>query len=276
MTQALKTCTLIGSDKGGVGKSMIALILGLANDQASRPFRIIEIDHQMKLRSVMGDRVDLSLKASPELRDVTRNRHAAESFYNPVYEMWTQSDSVTDLGANVTTSLLEWIRECDIPSLAEEDNIAFRFVAITTPDDQAMKSAVSAIEEVAKTFGSDASMCLIMNDISGDSGFAPYKGTPHFERLMQMRDEFGLTVMEMPYCDSILMDHGKAKSMSPLAVLNDAERLAEEIGMDRVSARVHKRKLVNWLFSVQKALAPLFTPVRRQTPSASNTPSAAA
>src|SRR3546814_7682169 len=49
-----KTATLIGSDKGGIGKSMIAMIMALAHDRAGRPLKIIEIDHQAKLRSVLG------------------------------------------------------------------------------------------------------------------------------------------------------------------------------------------------------------------------------
>src|SRR3546814_7591431 len=75
-----KTATLIGSDKGGIGKSMIAMIMALAHDRAGRPLKIIEIDHQAKLRSVLGDRVDLSLKAGADLADVAKRseEHTSE------------------------------------------------------------------------------------------------------------------------------------------------------------------------------------------------------
>src|SRR3546814_17250610 len=85
----LKTATLIGSDKGGIGKSMIAMIVALAHDRAGRPLKIIEIDHQAKLRSVLGDRVDLSLKAGSDLADVAKVRPSAASFHEPLYPTWS-------------------------------------------------------------------------------------------------------------------------------------------------------------------------------------------
>src|SRR3546814_12962856 len=85
----LKTATLTGSDKGGTGKSMIAIIVALAHDRAGRPLKIIEIDHQAKLRSVLGDRVALRLKTGADLWDVATDRHLAGTFYEPHQKMWT-------------------------------------------------------------------------------------------------------------------------------------------------------------------------------------------
>src|SRR3546814_169544 len=162
----LKTATLIGSDKGGIGKSMIAMIVALAHDRAGRPLKIIEIDHQAKLRSVLGDRVDLSLKAGADLADVAKDRHRAASFYDPIYELWSANDSLTDLGANASTSMFQWIRECDVPALAREEGIRFRFVAVTAPDDKAMKSAVAAIPAAQHTPPHGPGSLLVRNAIS--------------------------------------------------------------------------------------------------------------
>lgn len=254
------TATLIGSDKGGIGKSMIALILALAHDRADRPLKIMEIDHQAKLRSVLGDRVDLSLKAGADLAEVAKDRHRAASFYDPIYELWAADDSLTDLGANASTSLFQWMRECDVATLAAEDGIRFRFVAVTAPDDQAMKSAVSAIKDAMETLPAGSEILLVRNDIHGEAGFAPYKGTDPAEQLEAMQRDGKITVIDVPYCDSLLMEYGKAHRMSPLAVLDQADEVAKKMELGRVAASMQKRKLVNWLFNVQTAMAPMFLP----------------
>lgn len=253
-----KICTLVGSDKGGVGKSMIAMILALAWDKAEKPLKIIEIDHQMKLKSVLKDRVDLSLKASADLKEVSQDRYAAETFFNPAYELWMQCDSVTDLGANVTTSLLEWIRECEVVELAEEDGIHFRFVAVASPDDQAMKSAVASLENAHATFGRSASLFLVLNNVTGGSGFAPYEDNEHYQKLMRMRGTMGIQVINMPNCNSRLMEAGRAQCKSPLQVLEEAKDIAHELNLDRIAARQQERRLLNWIYDVQEAMAPLF------------------
>lgn len=265
MSTGRKLCTIIGSDKGGVGKSMISLVMALVFDNAGYPLRVVEIDNQRKLTSVLGaDRIDLSLAAAPDLLEVSRNRHAAESFFNPVYLEWAKGDSVTDLGANVTTSLMAWFRQCEIGELAAEDMIDFRFVACASPDEQAIKSAVSALEEARGTLGPTAEYFVVLNDLSGSSGFAPYAENPSYRELRRLEAEGKVQVLEIPYCDSILLEHGKAMGLNPLQVVHQSDSVAAAAKLDPVGSRVHKRKMVVWLKETQASLAPLLTVEERQ------------
>lgn len=260
MSTARKLCTIVGSDKGGVGKSMISLVMTLVFDNAGYPLRVIEVDNQRKLTSVLGpDRLDLSLAAAPDLQEVSRSRHAAESFFNPVYLEWAKGDSVTDLGANVTTSLMAWFRQCEISELAAEDLIDFRFVAAASPDEQAIRSAVSAIREARATLGPTAEYFVVLNDLSGALGFAPYDANPAYRELREMEKRDGVSVLEIPYCDSLLLEHGKALQLNPLQVVQQADRVALAAGLDPVSARVHKKKMIVWLKDTQQNLAPLLS-----------------
>jgi len=255
-----KICTLVGSDKGGVGKSMVALVMSLVFDNAGHPLRVIEIDNQKKLTSVLGkDRVDLSIAAAPDLGEISRSRHAAESFFNDVYMEWTKGDSVTDLGANVTTSLMAWFRHCEIGELAAEDEIDFRFVACASPDEQALHSAVAAFRTAKDTLGASAEYFVVLNDIGGSLGFAPYSGNPAFVELKQLESKGELSLLEVPYCGSILLEQGKAMHMHPLQVIRQAGRVAEAAGLDPVSSRVHRKKLESWLRETHRSLAPLMT-----------------
>lgn len=260
MSNDRKLSTIIGSDKGGVGKSMISLVMTLVFDNAGYPLRVVEIDNQRKLTSVLGpDRIDLSLAAAPDLQEVSRSRHAAESFFNPVYLEWAKGDSVTDLGANVTTSLMAWFRQSEIGELAAEDLIDFRFVACASPDEQAIKSAVSAIAEARSTLGPTAEYFVVLNDLAGSSGFAPYEANPAYAELRGLERDGAVKVIEVPYCDSLLLEHGKAMQLNPLQVVHQADRVAAAAKLDPVSARVHKKKMIVWLKDTQQSLAPLLS-----------------
>lgn len=259
MTQNRKLCTIIGSDKGGVGKSMVALLMTLVFDHAEHPLRVVEIDNQRKLTSMLGgDRVDLSLAAAPDLQVVSRDRHAAAAFYNPVYHEWSRGDSLTDLGANVTTSLMAWFRQSEIGELAAEDQIEFRFVACASPDDQAIRSAVSAVSEARASLGQGAEYFVVLNDLGGSTGFTPYEGSESMSGLEAMERQGLLSVLRVPYCDSLLLEHGRAMGLDPLQVVQRADEVAAKASLDPVGARVHKRKMVVWLKDSQAALAPLF------------------
>lgn len=251
--------SIIGSDKGGVGKSMISQIFALVYDHGKIPLRVIEIDNQKKLSSSLGEkRINLSMTAAPDLQEVSRRRHLAESFYNPVYLEWQKGDSITDLGANVTTSLMSWVKHCQILELAAEDSLGFQFIACASPDEQAIKSALNALKEAKETFGSLGRYCLLLNDLGGSCGFVPYATNEAYQTLLSMRDKKEIIIIDVPYCDSILLEQSRAMNMNLVDAVNRADEVAAAANLDPVSSRVHKRKMITWMRETQSALQPLF------------------
>ena len=270
------TCTLIGSDKGGVGKSFITQLIVQAYDRVRRPLTVIEIDHQRKLTSVLGKRVYLSMNASPSVSAGRDDRHAAESFYNPAYEAWTRGESITDLGANVTTSLMEWARVHDIASLAQEEDVHFRFVAMATPDDQALRSAARSIEDARRSLGETADIFLILNVITDGAGFRPYHNTDEWHQITRLIQSHRVTVCEVPLCDSRLLEYGRGQGFTVIDILknenNELSRLGTASGLDRITLRTHYLRLKDWIRQFQESLEPLFNTAR---PAASRFPEAA-
>lgn len=251
--------SIIGSDKGGVGKSLVSQVFALVYDHGQLPLRVIEIDNQKKLSSSLGkDRINLSMAASPELIELSRKRHLAESFYNPVYMEWQKGDSITDLGANVTTSLMAWMKHCQILELAAEDGIHFQFIACASPDEQAIKSALDGIVEAKEIFGDYGTYFLVLNDLGGSCGFAPYANHAAYKTLMDMRDSKDISVIEIPYCDSILLEQSKAMNLNLVQAVLQADEVAAAANLDPISSRVHKRKMVTWMRETQEAMQPLF------------------
>jgi hypothetical protein len=260
MTTGKKTCTIIGANKGGVGKSMIAMIKALVFEKAQYPLQVVEIDHQKRLSTLVGNgAVHKSIPANVDFEAISRDRHAAEKFYNDVYSEWMKGDSLTDLGANVTTPLLSWIRMNMITTLAAEDQIEFRFVAVAMPDDESLRSAVSAIEEAQSVLGPMAEYYVVLNDNSGSYGFAPYSGTESMLALEALQAKGQIEILRVAYCDSILFELGKARSINARRALDMAEDIGRAENLDDVTVRIHKMKLTKWLRDTQAVLRPILS-----------------
>ena len=252
-----KKCTIVGSNKGGVGKSMISLMQTMIYDNARYPLKLVEIDNERKLSALLGDRVDLPLDAFVRISDASRDRHAHESYYNKVYGMMTEADSLIDFGANVTTTFFDWFAQCEMGHFAAEDNISFRFVACASPDEQAISAAISAVAQAEKALGPTAEYYVVLNDIYGQSGFAPYYDNPQYKALVALKDAGRVKIINIDYCDSLLFEHGKAMHLTPLDIINRSDEVAERAGLDPIATRVHRLKLMRWLTATQEAMNPL-------------------
>lgn len=263
MTETIST--IIGSDKGGVGKSMISTILTLIFDKSGIPLSVFEVDNQKKLSSVFPNRVNRSFPVAPSITDITKNKYAAESFFNPLYMEWRKGRSLTDLGANVTSYILEWMKQCEINEIAKEDGIKFKFSVCASPDEQAIKSALNGIEQAKEILGYNADYYVIFNDTVGNTGFLPYERLDSFKKIISLsqtkvNDKINeLNIINVPYCDSILLEYGKSMSLNPIEIVDLYQDVAKEANLDDVFARSHKKKLVNWLINVQTALTDLVT-----------------
>lgn len=256
-----KVGTLIGSDKGGVGKSLLAQIMANAHDRAGVPLKVVEIDHQRKLTSVLGDRVDLSLGAHPGLADLERDRAAAGRFFDAAYDIWSSHDSVTDLGANVTTTLFDWMKHRDVAELAVQDGLTFRFVAVATPDDQALRSAVEGLERSKSVLGNNVSLMLVLNDAAGVAGFAPYEKTAEWKAIDSIRERHGLNVIHLPRCESSILDWGRAWKLTIIQLVeahDQIDRIAAEAGFSRLERRHQVKLFIEWVSAIQSSLSPLF------------------
>jgi hypothetical protein len=255
---ASKTCTIIGSNKGGVGKTMTALLLSLIYREAGYPLKIIEIDNAQRLsRMLNGDLNVLSIPATQNLEDISNDRFAAESHFNPVFEAWMESDSLTDLGANMTEALFSWFKYCLIDELAIDENIGFRFVCCASPDSQALRSAYEGLINAREIIGKDAELFLVLNDTRGGDGFMPYERNSDYIALMKMATTQELKVIRIPFCASKLAQPGDGDNLNPLQILNKVDEVAKAANLDRVSTVVHKKKLMKWMEDAAKALDPL-------------------
>jgi hypothetical protein len=263
----LRACTIIGSDKGGVGKSLISNLVIQAHDIARAEIpdaprlNVVEVDHQRRLTGLLGeDRIALSLPATPSISD-NANRWHHESRFNGAYSIWASGDSVTDLGANTTTGLMDWARHNSVRDFARDDGVAFRFVAVATPDDLAIRSAQAALREAREVLGGE--LFLVLNDTNGgEQGYVPYESGPDLPSLLADAREWGATVIRIPYCDCMLFAYARARGYTVVDLLrNRGGVLAEirrEAKLDPTTERFQLRRFTAWVQQVQESMEALW------------------
>ncbi|MGH0003729.1 hypothetical protein ACQU0X_26940 [Pseudovibrio ascidiaceicola] len=258
VTEPTHRATWIGGDRGGIGKSTVTQVIYLAHEFSGVPCDLTEIDNQKTLTNIMGpERVSTSLPATPNVTEASQNRYHLSSLYNEAYARWAGGDSVTDLGANVTTMLFDWMNYGGVAELAKEDNIRFQFVACASPDYQAIISAHDAIVQAKKTLGDLVKLFVVFNDITGENGFKPYQFDPVYMSILKMQDHGELKAIYLPYCDSCLLEQGRSKRYDLKRIKESASELVREAGIDALSGRMHKHRYILWLSDVQSALDPI-------------------
>jgi hypothetical protein len=268
-TMNLKAATIIGSDKGGVGKSLLANLLVQAHDVARADvpdaprINVVEVDHQRRLSGLLGEeRISVSLPATASIAESAANRWHNESRFNSCYSVWSSGDSITDLGANTTTSLMDWARHNSVRDFAREDGVAFRFVAVATPDDLAIRSAQAALRDARDALGGE--LFLVLNDTAGgEQGYLPYENGRDLPALLDDARGWGAKVIRIPYCDCMLFAYARARGYTVVDFLRNKDNVLSEIrreaNLDPTTERFQLRRFTAWVSAVQTAMDALFS-----------------
>lgn len=102
---------IVAGDKGGVGKSLLSLVLADTAFLHDVPLRVLQIDVQARLSRALGTEVTT---IRIDLKEARRDAAAAARRYTPIYaaveSMRTTGTSVLiDVGANEASGLAQWL-----------------------------------------------------------------------------------------------------------------------------------------------------------------------
>lgn len=283
----MKTMTVVGSDKGGVGKTEISIQIALAHQQEGMGIALGEVDVAQRLSATLGaGAVEVSLKTSADIAEQLRDRNTVIKMLNPIYGLAGHERSLVDLGAGVPSHFFDWIAWSDIVTMAEEDGVRFRFVGVSNPESGAMVAAYNYLGKAYALFGKSADYYLVLNDLQGSArGFAYFQGTPIWQQITRMQAEDGLTLIEIGHLQSDLAAYGQSRGKSVSYMFDIAERLYEHVSADSpvtdrelrdvsrdlgLDALVNKQErrlrlsqerklLAGWLRETKARLAPLYT-----------------
>ncbi len=100
------------------------------------------------------------------------------------------------------------------------------------PDDQAIRSASVAVEGARRSSAADAEIFVVLNDLSQGTGFRPYEGTQDWRHLNSLRHTHGAQFIEVPLCDSVVLEYAKALGFTIQDVFQDRDG-----ALDRIRSR---------------------------------------
>ena len=240
--------------KGGVGKSVLAMVLAWQYEAAGRPLRLIDIDDKAKLAEFMGhDRV-LSLRVGASAEELRANPALAYSYWDQLAAELIEGDTAVDLGANMDRALLDWARKSDLDQVLEESGVSMDIYVPVTADPLAVAGGIQVLEAAEQVFP-HARRVLVLNKAAGP--FDAYASTPEFARIAAMRER-GLYVVAMEECLSEAWTDFERLKLSPWRVLGmDAKTVSAHTGLGILAAKRAVGDYASWLKQLQQALTPL-------------------
>ncbi|CAK0752997.1 conserved hypothetical protein [Gammaproteobacteria bacterium] len=240
--------------KGGVGKSILMMVLAWQYEVSGRPLRLIDIDDKAKLAEFMGTDKVLSLRVGANAEALRANPALAYSYWDQLAVEMSENDTGVDLGANMDGVLLDWARKSDLDQVLQETGVTMDIYVPVTADPLAVGGGIQALEAAEQVFPHSRRI-LVLNKVAGN--FDTYAATAEFSKIAAMRAR-GLYVVVMEECLSEAWTDFERLKLPPWAVVSmDAKSVAEKTGLGILAARRAVGDYAAWLMKLQQALGPL-------------------
>ncbi len=243
--------------KGGVGKSMLMMVLAWQYEVIGRPLRLIDVDDKAKLAEFMGTDKVLSLRVGANAEALRADPALAYSYWDQLAVEMSEQDTGVDLGANMDGVLLEWAKKSDLSQVLQESGITMDIYVPVTADPLAVEGGIQALEASEQIFP-ESRRILVLNKAAGN--FDAYASTPEFSKIAEMRSR-GLYVIVMDECHSEAWTDFERLKLPPWAVVSmNAKTVAERTGLGILAARRAVGDYAAWLRKMQQVLEPLIRP----------------
>jgi len=215
---------LIGGEKGGVGKSLVARILAQYLIDKQLPFLGFDTDrsHGALMRFYSGF-------ASP----VVVNRYEALDAIVEAAAAQPDRRILVDLAAQTHEPLAKWIEESGVLDLAEEAGLAFYYWHVMDTG----KDSVDLLTKLLDRFGNQFHYVLVLNQLRGDD-FSILQESGAKERALAL----GGRLVSIKRLHDGAMQKIDASSSSFWAAKNPADKATSGLGMmDRQRVKVWLR-----------------------------------
>lgn len=170
--------TFVGSEKGGVGKSLIAAINVDLMEVYGHQARIVQVDEQNRLPGLYPDRVTSVMPATMD--DLRRDPAAIVETFDPLYAAFenTAADGVPtvfDFGGPQQAAAEEYFALIDLNEDLVAAGLACTWLVPTTAEPEAMRSAVKTAANIGRILPS-VNRVIVLNHRDGPFRF--YPGSP--------------------------------------------------------------------------------------------------
>lgn len=214
---------LIGGEKGGVGKSLVARVLAQYFIDRSMPFVGFDTDrsHGALLRFY-------SDFASPAVLD----QHDS---LDPVMESAVadpQRRVLVDLAAQTQQSLASWIDDSDVFGFAEEQGLTLTWWHVMDSG----RDSVDLLRQWLDAFGGRVKLVIVLNEVRGDR-FEILEASGERERA----ESLGASVITLRHLPDTTMQKIDRQSASFWAAANHPDRSATGLGL------LERQRVKTWL-----------------------------
>lgn len=214
---------LIGGEKGGVGKSLVARVLAQYFIDRSMPFVGFDTDrsHGALLRFY-------SDFASPAVLD----QHDS---LDPVMESAVadpQRRVLVDLAAQTQQSLASWIDDSDVFGFAEEHGLTLTWWHVMDSG----RDSVDLLRQWLDAFGGRVRLVIVLNEVRGDR-FEILEASGERERA----ESLGASVITLRHLPDTTMQKIDRQSASFWAAANHPDRSATGLGL------LERQRVKTWL-----------------------------
>lgn len=244
----------VANGKGGVGKSMLTMVLACLYETHGRPLRLIDADDKAKLAEFVGEDRVLSMRIGASAEELRINPALAYSYWDRLAEEIIQHDTGVDLGANMDRQVLAWAEKSSLGAFFNESDVSMDFYVPVTADPLALSGGIGVLATAERVFP-NARRVLVLNKMHGP--FDAYAEAPEFQEIAAMRDR-GLYIVEMDHCVSEAWTDFERLKLPPARVVAlSAKDLAQQTGLGILAARRALGDYASWLKRLQLALEPL-------------------
>ena len=232
----MKVChTLVGSWKGGVGKTTLSLAIANAlmgysvlsqakpevlSDavpanilkmlrQTNRETSIVDVDvpagQQTGQSWIVGSYANaIPMTVQPTVSEIVTDPTVMQSHFDELgVALQSQIPHLVDFGAGVVDPFLTWAEDSGMPRIWAKSGTAIKFVVPVTADEHAMKMAYDVLKRVSsmcRPAGVDLSLFLALN--SKDGLIKRVEASSDWKRLVDMKEPPTEVVM-MPFAKCI-------------------------------------------------------------------------
>lgn len=240
--------------KGGVGKSLLAMVLAWLYEAMGRPLRLIDVDDKAKLAEFAGHDKVLSLRIGADAEALRADPSLAYSYWDQLAAEILEQDTAVDLGANMDRHILEWARKSELGELLSESGVTMDIYVPITADPLAVSGGIDVLDMAAEVFP-DSRRILVLNRVVGQ--FNAYEATPEFDRIAELRAR-GLLVLPMDACFSEAWTDFERLKLPPWTVLNmNAPEVARATGLGILAAKRAVGDYAAWLDGLRTTFSPL-------------------
>jgi hypothetical protein len=252
--------TFVGTEKGGVGKSLIAAINVDLMEVYGHQARIVQVDDQNRLPKLYPGRVTSVMPASMD--DVRRDPAAIVETFDPVYAAFekTAADSVPtvlDFGGPQQAAGEEYFALIDLDEDLVSAGLTCTWLIPTTAEPEAMRSTVKTAGNIGRILPS-VNRVIVLNHRDGPFRF--YPGSP---ADVIWRDELEPLCAQL---GAVKLPAISAGSWAPFEMAGkrfidvigaDIPQIREWTGRSHPAAKVIRGDVASFVAAADAALSPI-------------------